>query len=493
MTAAAAPKFVEGSTMRHVVVMTATGSLGLMAIFVVDFLDLFYISLLGQQELAAAIGYAGTILFFMTSLCIGVSIAATALVSRALGARRREDSRRLGASSLLFMLVVAGLVSAAMLPLLTPILSLLGATGRTHEIAWRFLMIVTPSAPLLGLGMATAGLLRAIGDARRAMYVTLSGAVVTALLDPLFIFVLGLGVDGAAIVSILSRLTLAVVGLYGCIRIHDMLARPSLTAVIGDTPALAAIAVPAVLANIATPVANAYVTAAIAPFGDSAVAGFAVIGRIVPLAFCAIFALSGSIGPILGQNLGARRYDRLARTLNDGLVFILIYCAAVWLLLLLLQESIVQLFGMTGAGAALIGFFCRYVAGTFVFLGALFVANAAFNNLGFPTWSTLFNWGRATLGTIPFVAIGARYLGADGALAGQAAGQTVFGIAAMLVCYRVVRNMAKAAETGAADRPALTAPAIPAFSDDVAAAIDLAEPPTKTRPPPRGPAGAAGP
>jgi putative MATE family efflux protein len=491
MMAAAAPKFVEGSTMRHVVVMTATGSLGLMAIFVVDFLDLFYISLLGEQELAAAIGYAGTILFFMTSLCIGVTIAATALVSRALGASRREDSRRLGISSLLFMFATTALVSAAMLPLLAPILSLLGATGRTHDIAWRFLMIVTPSTPLLGLGMAASGLLRSIGDARRAMYVTLAGAVVTALLDPVFIFVLGLGVDGAAIVSILSRLALTGVGLYGCIRIHDMLARPNLAAAIRDTPALAAIAVPAVLANVATPIAFAYTTAAVAAFGDSAVAGYAVINRVSPLAFCAIFALSGSVGPILGQNLGARRYDRIERTLSDSLIFILIYCVVVWGMLLLLQEAIVQLFGATEQAAALVRFFCRYVAGAFIFLGALFVANAAFNNLGFATWSTLFNWGRATLGTIPFVAIGAAYFGAEGVLAGQAAGGVAFGIAAVMVCYRVVRRMAKAEQTKPG-RPALTAPAIPPFSDEVAAAIDLAEGAEKNAPA-AGTAGAQGP
>ena len=65
------------------------------------------------------------------------------------------------------------------------------------------------------------------------------------------------------------------------------------------------------LANIATPFGNAIVTAAIARYGDSAVAGYAVIGRIVPLAFGAIFALAGSIGPILGQNFGAGRFDRV--------------------------------------------------------------------------------------------------------------------------------------------------------------------------------------
>src|SRR3978361_1133650 len=93
-TTAPAPKFTQGSIMRHVVVMTATGSIGLMAIFIVDFLNLFYISLLGEQELAAAIGYAGTVLFFTVSLCIGVTIAGTALVSRALGASHRDEARR---------------------------------------------------------------------------------------------------------------------------------------------------------------------------------------------------------------------------------------------------------------------------------------------------------------------------------------------------------------------------------------------------------------
>jgi hypothetical protein len=73
-TAGEQAKFVTGSTMRHVVVMTATGSIGLVAVFIVDALNLFYISLLGQLELAAAIGYAGTLLFFSTSVAIGLRL-----------------------------------------------------------------------------------------------------------------------------------------------------------------------------------------------------------------------------------------------------------------------------------------------------------------------------------------------------------------------------------------------------------------------------------
>src|SRR5215475_4716889 len=147
-TASPAAKLTQGSVMRHVVVMTATGSIGLMAIFIVDFLNLFYISMLGQQELAAAIGYAGTVLFFTVSLCIGVTIAGTALVSRALGARQREEARRLATSSLAYMTAITVVLSLVTLPLLGPILTLFGAEGRTHDIAWRFLLIVMPATPL---------------------------------------------------------------------------------------------------------------------------------------------------------------------------------------------------------------------------------------------------------------------------------------------------------------------------------------------------------
>jgi Na+-driven multidrug efflux pump len=257
------------------------------------------------------------VLFFTVSLCIGVTIAGTALVSRALGARR---ARTPAARDLLARLHGGDHARAqlATLPLLSPILTLFGASGRTHEIAWRFLVIVMPTTPLMGLGMACSGVLRAAGDAKRAMYVTLSGGLFTAACDPLLIFGFGLGVDGAAITSVFSRILLALVGLHGCIRVHNLLARPNARAALADARPLTDIAAPAIVANIATPVGNAIVTAAIARYGDSAVAGFAVIGRIVPLAFGAIFALSGSIGPILGQNFGAERFDRVRRTLSTA-------------------------------------------------------------------------------------------------------------------------------------------------------------------------------
>ena len=433
-------RFVEGSVLRHVVVMTATGSVGLMAIFVVDLANLFYISRLGEQELAAAIGFASSLLFFMTSVALGIAIAATALVSRALGAGRREDARRLGGASLLYMGAASALLGFGGLPFLDPLLHLIGAEGRTHALAWGYLAILLPSTPLLGLGMCLSGLLRAAGDARRSMYVTLAGAVVTALLDPIFIFALELGITGAAVAGVVSRLVLLAVGWHGA-HAHRLLGRPDFRRFGGDARMLSGIALPAILTNVATPIASAYVTAEMARFGDAAVAGQAIVDRIVPVAFGAVFALSGSVAPIIGQNFGARRFDRVRRTLAESLRVVTVYVVLMWGALYFLQDALVRLFAAQGLAADLVRLFCTWLGGGFLFTGALFVANAAFNNLGFPLLSTLFNWGRATLGTIPFATAGAALAGAQGVAVGYALGSVVFGVVAAATAFHVTAHL----------------------------------------------------
>ena len=463
-------KFVTGSTMRHVAVMTATGSIGLIAIFLVDALNLFYISLLGVQELAAAIGFAGTLMFFTVSVSIGFTIAASALVSRALGRGDRAEAARMGGASMLFMGLTMIVVVAAIWPFLDLLVGLLGATGETRRLATRFLQIVIPSVPLMALGMCATGIMRGAGDARRSMYATLASGVAAAFLDPLFIFGFGLGLDGAAIATVLSRCVLLLVGLHGAHVVHRLVALPEPRKLAMAARPFFVIGIPAMLTQIATPVGNAYVTVEMARFGDDAVAGWAIIGRLIPVVFGVIFALSGAIGPILGQNYGARVYDRLTMALRDALIFVTIYCLSAWLVLAIFSGPIAALFGATGEARELVVFFCLFAAGSFLFNGALFVANAAFNNLGFPTLSTVFNWGRSTLGVIPFVWAGAQLYGAKGVIAGWGLGAILFGIAAVIVAFKVVRGIAERPPVDP-DRPAPPPAANSPFSTSKAATL----------------------
>ena len=141
------PKFVTGSILRHVLTMTAASSVGLAAMFAVDIMSLFYISLLGQPALTAAIGYAGTLLFFVSSLSIGLSIACSALTSRALGAGEPAQARVLGGSSVVLMLACMLTGVLVLWPLLGGCLTLLGATGDTHALALRYAQQVLPTHP----------------------------------------------------------------------------------------------------------------------------------------------------------------------------------------------------------------------------------------------------------------------------------------------------------------------------------------------------------
>src|SRR5450631_459208 len=95
-------KFLQGSIMRHVIIMTLTGALGLMAVFLVDLADLFYLSRLGNADITAAIGFAGTLAFANLSLSIGTGIASAALVARNIGARLPERARDFATSTLAF-------------------------------------------------------------------------------------------------------------------------------------------------------------------------------------------------------------------------------------------------------------------------------------------------------------------------------------------------------------------------------------------------------
>ena len=440
----APPVFVTGSILRHILVMTGTGAVGLMAIFVGDLANIYFLSLSGDHAVVAAVGYASSILFFSTSIGIGLSIAAMALVSPALGAGLRARARRLSVHAHILTFLISALLSIALWFAVEWLLTLIGATGEAHRLATIYLKIMLPTLPMLALGMTSMSVLRSVGDARRAMNVTLYGAVVNTILDAVLILYFDWGIMGAAIASVAARIVVMAIGFYGVISVHDLMGRPKMATFAADAPAFSKIAFPAVLTNVATPAGNAYVTMALAAFGDSAVAGWAIIGRIIPVAFGAIYALSGSVGPIIGQNFGARQVERMREAYTVSLIVMTAFTAVAWLVMAVFAEPLASAFKADGEARQLIVYFCRWLSPLFVFLGALFVANAVFNTLGRAHYSTAFNWARATVGTIPFVMVGGEIAGANGVLAGNMIGGVVFGVVAVAAGYRLIESFGAA-------------------------------------------------
>ncbi|WP_373635814.1 MATE family efflux transporter [Yoonia sp. SS1-5] len=418
--------------------MSLTSSVGLMAVFLVDFVDMIFISTLGKAELAAAVGYAGAVLFFTTSFGIGMAIAAGALVARALGAGAAEEARRRATNALIYGVAFGAIFALLVWLNLAFLVSLLGASGATLDLAVQYLQIIVPSLPFLMVGMVGGAILRAHGDARRAMMATIWGGVVNAVLDPILIFGLDLELTGAALASVAARLTIAYVALLPLIRHYGGFDRPTAASLTIDLRPILAIAVPAILTQLATPIGQAYVTRAMAEFGEEAVAGMAIVARMTPVGFGIIFALSGAIGPIIGQNAGAGLSDRVQAAFREGLMFTALVVLVVSGLFFLARPALQSLFQLDGMALTIVFLFAGPLSLMFFFNGVIFVTNAAFNNLGHPFYSTIVNWGRHTLGTIPFVLVGAAWFGAPGVLIGQYVGGAVFAGIALLLALRVL-------------------------------------------------------
>lgn len=458
-------RFTRGPIMRHVAVMTLSGTVGLTLMFLVDAATLLYIAMLGDPALTAAVGYAWSVQFFIVAVGLAISIAATALVARALGARDAAGARRAAGSSYLAVFVTLAVLSALAAAFRFPILSALGAEGEALEAGAAFLLLAAPSMPLMGLGMASASILRAAGDAGRAMLVTTASAAVSVLLDPILIFEapLGLpgagwGIEGAALAMTGARMASCSVGLWGVVKVHDLCARPSAAGFRADLAPLSAIAGPAVLAQLSAPFANVLLTRAVAPYGDDAMAGWAVTGRLTVLAFGGVFALGSALGGIFGQNYGAGRPARVQRIYRDGLIFCAVYVLAAWGLLALLAETAIAGFGLPPDGAALVRVFAAWGGIGFLFAGGMIVASAAFNTMGRPVWATGFNWARDGAATALCILLIGAALGPSGAVWAQIAAQVSLGVAAVWLGgrfaggpLRLRRAAASRARDGGAD------------------------------------------
>ena len=434
-------KFVTGKLSTHILKMASTSSIGLIAIFFVDLLDLFFIGLLDEIDNVSAVGIAGSIVFLLTSISIGASVSAGALVSKSIGEKDIFKAKHYAINCALVSAGLTLIITVIALLFMEEIVYMLGAKGHVASIALDYLIIVMPSSVLLSLALSSIAVLRALGDAKGAMLTTLSGAFIHLALDPILIFSMNLGVNGAAIASVFARVTFLVVGVSRIYIKHKLLITPKILILSRNSPAILNIALPAILTNCATPLGNAFVLYS-SQVWDRLCCGICSNIKNNTCLLCFHFLTFWAVGPILGQNYGAKEWRRIKRAMLDAHKVNLLFCILISIILLMCSNLLIYSFNMSGQAADIIDFFCSFIAFTFIFNGMLFLSNAALNNLGSPKTSSVLNVGKATLGTIPFVIYGGMAWGAPGVLIGQALGSAMFGLLGVIIARRLVYRIA---------------------------------------------------
>ena len=415
--------------------MALTNMVSLSVFFSVDLISIYFISLLNKAYLVAAIGYASAILFFTMSLTIAMVIAVTATVAKSLGQKNIQQAKKIASTSFVLTFILSILITVIVFCNASEFLSLMGATGVSLDAASAYLKLTIFSFPIIAIAMQVTAILRVLGKAKIAMLCTLFAGALNALLDPIFIFYFQWEINGAAYATILARMVMLVLASYYLLHRYQFMTSITFIDSWSNTKKIAKIALPASLTQITTPLSHLYITYEVAKFGAESVAAWTIISRLIPVVFVMLFAMPGAIGPIISQNLGAQKLNRVKSTLNHALNFIIKYVFVFALALSLLQENLINLFNASGETAILIRFFCQYIAISFLFVAMNLVAMSFLNNIGRPRLATFLNLAKISLGTIPFVSIGAYYYGVQGILLGQALGSIVFGLIAVVVCY----------------------------------------------------------
>jgi putative MATE family efflux protein len=281
--------------------------------------DMYFVGSLGTAE-TGAIGVNLSLMAIIQATGFFFGQGSGNYVSRALGAKRREDAEKM-ASTGFFLAFAFGCVIAVFGTLfIEPLALALGSTETILPHAVRYLRYILLAAPFMVSSIALNNLLRFQGSAIFSMIGMVSGAVLNVALDPLFIFVFDLGVAGAAMATAISQVVGFALLLAGCfrggnVRISPKNFSPSLARCIdiarGGTPSLLRQAMMSVSVIVLNHSAKGI--GGTKEFVDAVIAAVSVVNRVVMLSGSVMLGLGQGFQPVCGFNYGAGRYDRVRR------------------------------------------------------------------------------------------------------------------------------------------------------------------------------------
>lgn len=424
---------IEGRVSHQLKVMAIPMVWGLMATMSLNVVDTLFIAHLGRAPLAA-LSFTFPVVMILTSLSIGLGAGTSSAIARALGEGDADTARRLATDAMSLTLLIS--VSACVLGwlILEPLFLLLGATPDVIPLIRGYMSIWLFSAPCLMVPMVSLAALRAMGMSSVQGYLMSGTAVLNALLDPIFIFgwfgFPSLGLEGAALATLVTRVLMLVIALYILHYRVGMLVNPFVhwQIIRKSWVAIIYVGVPAMVANVIVPLASAVVVMMVAGYGTDAVAGLGVAMRIEPLALIMFFALSGVIGPFFGQNLGAGKYERLKEALKVLTLFCLAFGVLLAVTLWLFGDVILGLFGDHAEVLNVAALYLAIVPFSYGAYGVVMSVNAAFNGLGRPWPAMVLSAGRVLYVFLPLAFIGQWLWSITGLFVAIAAANIIIGI-----------------------------------------------------------------
>lgn len=379
-------------------------------------------------------------------ISIGLGVGGASIISRALGSKElKKAEKTLG--TVFSLAVFLGLAYSCLgLIFLDPLLSLFGATEGILPYAREYLQVIMAGTIVFTLGIAAEDLVRAEGNARFAMFAMFLGAGLNILLDPVFIFGLGMGVKGAAIATVISQSASAAFLLSyffrgkGAVvfRLENLKPDPVICKemlVIGMSP---------FIIEASNSFMMIFVNHALgANGGDVSIAAFGIINRLFMFIFLPMLGISFGLQPIVGYNYGAKQFSRVVESVKLSLKVSTLFAVLGFLVLFFFPEYILPIFSPDAELIAVGKDAMRIIVLGIPFIGFQVVGTTVFQALGKARPAFLLSLVRQILFLLPLILVLPRFYGLNGVWASFPISDILsFGLAAWLL-FREYKKFGK--------------------------------------------------
>lgn len=382
-----------------------------------NFVDMVFIGQgVGPLGIAGVrIGFPLIVIGMAFSMLIG--IGANSLISIRLGQKRKEDAELILGNAFVTMIAIGAVLTILGLVFMEPLLKLFGASQDVMPYAKGYFRIILFGVIFQMIGMGMNNFIRGEGNPKTAMLTMLIGAIINTILDPIFIFAFGWGIEGAALATILSLIISALWVLYYFFFGNSLLKirKPNLRIRFDILKSIVAIGLAPFAMQLAASVLVIFMNQGLAEYGgDIAVSAMGIINNIASLFMMVVFGINQGAQPIIGFNYGAQKYDRVKSTLKYAIGAATVVVTIGYASINLFAP---QMIGLFSSDPELIDIGSRGLRRVLMFMpiiGFQIVSSAYFQAIGKPKQSMLLSLSRQVLILIPLVLILPKFIGLIG-------------------------------------------------------------------------------
>ena len=430
----------QQSLARQLFHMTWPMLFGVLSLMTFQLADSAFVGQLGQEPLAA-LGFTVPMQQLISGMYVGLGIATTAIISRTLGSGDETRAHRLGGLVITVGATLAFLLVAALWLLQEPIMTLLGAEQALLPVIrdyWAPWLVAAWTGAMLYFGYAVC---RSHGDTKLPGYMMIGTSLLNIALDPLYIFVFGWGLPGAAWATITAFSTGALIVFPTLLRrgwIRFDLARVQPVQALKQ---LNSIMAPAMVSQLMPPVSAMLATAMVAGFGSAAVAAWGLGTRLEFFSIVVVLALTMSMPPMIGRMLGAGELDRIRQLVGIAVKFILGWQLLIGLVWLASSGVVSGIFTRDPEVTSVVSDYLVRVPLSWGPLGICMLMVSSCNALGMSLRALITSTLRLFACYLPMLWVGAQLGGLPGLMSGAFAGNLLAGTMAWQMYRRGIRRL----------------------------------------------------